>query len=232
MQAFDKIEQAIVSLRSGKPILLFDFPDREAETDLVMLGTEITWGKVDFLRRTAGAPMTVYLPYELASKLNLPLISTASSKLSNLFPLLAQLASGSRHHDALFTFPIDHRNNRTGCSAKESVYTIQRLAHFVDCFERDEASDLMSSFVREFRVPGHIPVIICAKDLLKTRKGHAELAMTIAEMGHLSRILVASEMIDSQTGESMNHENAILFAEEHKLLFIEGEEVYQKWKQL
>lgn len=227
MEAIRKIEQGIASLQAGKPILLFDYPDREAETDLVFLAQGMTPRKVLLLRKVPGAPLTVYLPHELAAALNLPMASTAFAALHNEFPILSELASDRRGHDPSFSFTLDHRENVTGCSAKESAHTIRRLAYYADHYKEHSATDLARSFVKEFKTPGHIPVIICAEGLLHRRNGHAELSMTIVQMGRLSKATVAAEMIHPRTGESMSRRDAIRFGEKRGIVFVEGEEVIQ-----
>ncbi|MEL6694545.1 MAG: 3,4-dihydroxy-2-butanone-4-phosphate synthase, partial [Pseudomonadota bacterium] len=54
-----KFEDAARSLTEGKPILLYDFDDREAETDLIYLAENIDAKAVTDLRLNAGAPLTV-----------------------------------------------------------------------------------------------------------------------------------------------------------------------------
>ena len=58
-----KFEDAARSLSEGKPILLYDFDDREAETDLIYLAENIDEKAVADLRLSAGAPLTVYISW-------------------------------------------------------------------------------------------------------------------------------------------------------------------------
>lgn len=220
-----RVMKSAECLARGKPILLFDFPDREAETDLVFHASQVTHMEVTLLRTMAGAPLTVYLPFEFASKLNLPRISAVFSALSEKYPILSLLASNRQKHDPLFSLTLDARRNFTGCSSQETAYTIRRLAYFVENQTFMEQDELIAKFVAEFKTPGHVPVIVCSKGLLKSRIGHAEMVLALAELGGASKVAVAAEMIDLESGKPLSCEKAISFAKKHDFLFLEGKDV-------
>ena len=66
-----KFEDAARSLTEGKPILLYDFDDREAETDLIYLAENIDEKAGAELRLNAGAPLTVYISWDMGQALGL-----------------------------------------------------------------------------------------------------------------------------------------------------------------
>lgn len=79
-----KFENAARSLSEGKPILLYDFDDREAETDLIYLAENIDEKAVADLRLSAGAPLTVYISWEMGQTLGLDTYLVTCSPLSPL----------------------------------------------------------------------------------------------------------------------------------------------------
>ncbi|MBU4373279.1 MAG: 3,4-dihydroxy-2-butanone-4-phosphate synthase [Euryarchaeota archaeon] len=223
----DKVLQIAKFISQGKPILLFDFAEREAETDLVFYGPYVTHKEVTILRTKAGAPITAYLPFEFASLLNIPRITEVLGALREKYPVLSQLANDRRKHDPLFSFTLDSRKNRTGCSAEETAFTVQRLTFFVENYTVMTQEELRSKFVAEFKIPGHLPVIFCSKDLLKSRIGHAEMVLSLAEVAKVPKIAIASEMINLESGKSLDYEEAILFAKKHEIPFLEGKDVLE-----
>lgn len=221
----DKVVQAARFMAKGKPILLFDFPNREAETDLIFHGLHVTHREITMLRTRAGAPVTAYLPFEFGKALNLPRMTEVFSSVREKYPLLSMIADNRRKHDPLFSFTLDARVNRTGCSSVETAVTVQRLAYFVQNYQSFSPEELKSMFVAEFKTPGHLPVIICSNGLLKSRIGHAEMVLSIAEAAELPKIAVASEMINLKTGKPLKYDEALSFAEENNLVFLEGKDV-------
>jgi len=221
----DKVAHAAESFAKGNPMLLFDFPEREAETDLVFHGSYVTHKEITLLRTKAGAPVTAYLPFEFASLLNLPRITELFYALKEQYPLLSMLASDRRKHDPFFSLTLDSRKNRTGCSAEETAFTVRRLAFFVKNYSMMTPEELKSRFVAEFKTPGHLPVIVCSNGLLRSRIGHAEMVLSLAEIANAPKIAVASEMINLESGKPLSYENAFSFARKHNIIFLEGKDV-------
>ena len=48
-------------LSQRKPICLYDFPDRENETDVLYIGNPVDAQTVNFLRKEVGGPLAIYL---------------------------------------------------------------------------------------------------------------------------------------------------------------------------
>lgn len=85
------------------------------------------------------------------------------------------------------------------------------------------------NFAELFRAPGHIPLIIGSKGLLKERNGHTELIMAFAINQGLFPMVVASEMIDAESGHSTSLEDARKYGEQRGLAFIGGDELMEAY---
>lgn len=218
------IEKQIIS---KKPICLFDFSDREGETDVVYIGQTLTAKDVDFLRRDVGSPLSIYVSGQFLRNLGIfPFSEFIKEKVSN--GPLRKLVESNRGHDPRFAISIDARDNFTGCSPIETAHTINSLFNLVS--RADETSDdkLADTFVENFIAPGHVPVIPSAENLLKERKGHVELSITIAKIFNLPEIVVAGELIDPYSLKSMDQKTAQEFARKHNFPFLTGKDVLNK----
>ena len=218
----NKFESAARSLLEGKPILLYDFDDREAETDLIYLAEKIDEKAVADLRLNAGAPLTVYISWEMGQTLGLETYLDFVSKYADPNSIYGALSEPTPGFDPRFSITLDFRENKTGCSHVETARTIRELC---DLLKNGDAKD----FARRFRAPGHIPLIVGTKGLLKERNGHTELILSFAVNQGLFPMVVASEMIDPETGHSTTYDDARKYGEERGLDFIGGNELMEAY---
>ncbi|RLJ40648.1 3,4-dihydroxy-2-butanone 4-phosphate synthase [Litoreibacter meonggei] len=217
-----KFENAARSLLEGKPILLYDFDDREAETDLIYLAEKIDAKAVADLRLNAGAPLTVYISWQMGQTLGLDTYLDFVSKYADPNSIYRALSEPTPGFDPRFSITLDFRENKTGCSHVETARTVRELC---DLLKEGEAKD----FARLFRAPGHIPLIVGTKGLLKERNGHTELILALALNQGLFPMVVASEMIDAETGHSTTYGNARKYGEQRGLDFIGGNELMEAY---
>ena len=87
--AIDKILQDI---RSGKPVLVYDFDDRERECDLTVASEFVTHDTLRMMRREAGGLVCTTMPYHTAMELGLPFLSDVFWDDSEKYPLLKAMA--------------------------------------------------------------------------------------------------------------------------------------------
>jgi 3,4-dihydroxy 2-butanone 4-phosphate synthase len=215
----DKISQAISDLKSGKPMMLYDFDGREEETDLIFYGPEIDARAVIQLRLEAGAPLSVYVDSYVGEQLGLATFLSFVGGLDGPgFTRLKNLAAPAGGFDPRFALTLDHRSNKTGCTHNETANTIRQLAKLI-------LEERFGEFENEFRSPGHVPLIIGAPGLLQTRTGHTELILRIAQIGGLCPLMVASEILDRYTGQALPLDSAKASAALLGLVFLTGEEV-------
>ena len=88
---------------------------------------------------------------------------------------------------------------------------------------------LREQFRAEFISPGHIPLLYAAPGLLGERKGHTELAVSLARMAGLSESVTVCEML-GDSGGARAPEAARRYAEEHGWPFLEGRTIAEAWR--
>lgn len=227
------IENAIKALQSGQVILLYDFDDREAETDLVV-GAEFTTPKIVYqLRRDAGGLMCVALDPVVCANLGIPYIVDVlkyAGNSGNGFKALESIYEkvGDIPYDTKSSFSlwVNHRKTYTGIPDNDRSLTITKLAEITN----QSLSGKHVNFGAEFRSPGHVPVLRAAPGLLKDRRGQTELSIVLARAAKIIPAMVMCEMLDGETGRSLTKKDAKLYAEKHGLVFVEGHEVEEWFK--
>jgi 3,4-dihydroxy 2-butanone 4-phosphate synthase/GTP cyclohydrolase II len=163
------IEEALVALREGKPVLVADAENRENEGDAIMaaeFATEewIAW----IVRNTSGylcAPMTE----QMANHLELPLMT-----LANQDTLRTQ-----------YTVSVDASSGvTTGISAADRARTLRALA---------DATSTPESLIR----PGHILPLRAHQGGVLARQGHTEATVDLLKLAGLTPVGVIAEMISA-----------------------------------
>jgi 3,4-dihydroxy 2-butanone 4-phosphate synthase len=235
---------AAEALKRGEVVLLYDFDDREGETDLVIGAEFVTAEHVWQLRRDAGGLICVAIDPAACSKLGLPYISdflkfaAASAKGSEgengskddakaaEFVAIDFLCEreGDIPYDSKssFSLSVNHRETFTGITDLDRALTISRLAEVA----RSAMNGGPASFGREFRSPGHVPLLRAAPGLLAERRGQTELSIVFARAAKVAPAVVVCEMLEGRTGRSLSKKEAMRYARELNLVFVEGEEVF------
>ncbi len=203
--AFD---DAVAQLRDGRPILLYDDAGREAETDIVLPAEAVTWEDVRFLRNEAGGLICVAVPYGVAERFDLPLLTEVFDGFD----------SDPDYDDrSSFSISVNHVSTYTGVTDRDRATTIQKLA--------DAVADDAFPFRDEFRAPGHVPLLVAADGGLAERQGHTELAVTLLERAGVTPAAVVCEMLDDESGDALPRDAAERYAERNDLAFLEGSAV-------
>jgi len=92
-------------------------------------------------------------------------------------------------------------------------------------------AELRERFASEFTSPGHVPILYAARGLARERKGHTELAISLARMAGLSESVTVCEML-GDSGGARSLDAARSYAEAHGWVFLEGAtitEAYRSW---
>jgi len=168
------VEQALETLRAGKPVLVFDHRNRENEGDAIMAAQFaspewIAW----MVRHTSGflcAPMSE----SLANKLDLPLMTN----------------NNQDRYRTQYTVSVDAAKDiTTGISAGDRAATLRVLA---DPNARPE--DLIR--------PGHVIPLRAHPDGVFGRPGHTEATVDLLKLAGLVPVGVIAEMV-SKDGSMM-----------------------------
>lgn len=211
----DPIERALSAMRSGKPICVHDFDDREGETDLIYPAAAVEPADVRRLRKDAGGLICVALADEIAEAANLPYLVDAVDH-----PAVEDdtLAYGDR---SSFSFTVNHRDTFTGITDKDRALTIAELGRFAGENPGVDAQ----TFAERFRIPGHVHLLRAAPGLLADRRGHTELGIALAREAGLEPAVVVCEMLDDESDGAMPPERAREYAVAHGLPFLVGEQI-------
>lgn len=223
-------DDAVSALRSGKIILLYDFDDRERETDLVMAAEFVTPRHIFQLRRDAGGLICVAIDPMASSRLGIPyfidvLQCAGRSGNGNGFAAIESICerAGDIPYDSKSSFSlwVNHRKTFTGITDIDRAMTITRLAEVT----KQSLSSSCVNLGAEFRSPGHVPLLRAAPNLLKDRRGQTELSIVLARAAKVTPAMVMCEMLDGITGKALSKDDAVKYAKVHGLAFIEGRDV-------
>lgn len=214
----------------GEPILVYDAPDREGETDLMFLSGQATPELLRLLRRDGGGLVCAAISQELRSRLGLPYAEELLREGVGRYPALADLGRYRPRYDhrSAFGITINHRENFTGVTDNDRARTLRALGTIVGAAGRIGDRELVGRFTAEFCSPGHIPLLYAAPGLVSERKGHTELSISIARMAGLAESVTVCEML-GDSGGPRGPEAAERYAEQHGYLFVEGRSIVEAW---
>ncbi|MCI4348766.1 MAG: 3,4-dihydroxy-2-butanone-4-phosphate synthase [Thermoplasmata archaeon] len=227
------VQAAVDALARGEPVLIFDAVDRERETDLVFLSSMATPELVRLARQDAGGLICTAISNELRTRIGLPYFAELLELGEARFRVLATVRAHRPRYDRRSSFGItlNHVSTYTGVPDNDRARTIRAIGELA----RDAASltdaELAERFAREFSSPGHVPLLYAAPSLLRERKGHTELAISLARMGSLAESVTVCEML-GDSGGARGPEAARHFAAERGWSFLEGRtiaEEFDRW---
>ncbi|MDD1724107.1 MAG: 3,4-dihydroxy-2-butanone-4-phosphate synthase [Methanospirillum sp.] len=215
---------AYSALRQGEMVLLYDFDDRERETDLAIRSDMITTRDICLMRNEAGGLICTAIPFLAARKLGLPF---ARDVLRNcaMVEKLGDIPYDPSNNSS-FSLWVNHRDTFTGITDRDRTRTVTAIAEVV----QDTLGGRQTSFKDQFRTPGHMPILIAAENLLSQRHGQTELSIAMAEMAGINPTITICEMLDDESGYALSKEDAMRYAHRHNLAFIEGSEVLDRWE--
>jgi 3,4-dihydroxy 2-butanone 4-phosphate synthase len=221
------------SLAHGEPVLIFDAPDREGETDLVFLSEKSTPELIRLARQDAGGLICTAYSDELRVRLGLPFASDLLQLGADRYPILGSLARHQLRYDqrSAFGITVNHRTNFTGVPDNDRSVTIRALGELARDAPALSDDSLRTRFAAEFTSPGHVSLLYSAPGLVRERKGHTELAISLARLAGLSESVTVCEML-GDSGGPRSPEAARRYADDHGWVFLEGRtiaEAVTKW---
>jgi 3,4-dihydroxy 2-butanone 4-phosphate synthase len=219
------------ALAHGEPILLYDAPDREGETDLVILSEHATPELIRLLRHDAGGLLCTAISADLKDRLGLPYLDQMLELATPEYPILSGLRRHTLRYDrrGAFGITVNHTANFTGIPDNDRATTIRSIGALARDAGRLADPPLRARFQREFASPGHVPLLYSAPRLLDERKGHTELAISLARMVGLSESATVCEML-GDSGGPRSPDAAEEYANAHGWVFLEGRSVVDAWR--
>jgi 3,4-dihydroxy 2-butanone 4-phosphate synthase len=218
------------ALAQGEPVLIYDAAEREAETDLVFLSERATPELVRLARRDAGGLVCTAISEELRRRLDLPFYSELLALAGREYPTVAGLSEKPRYdRRSAFGITINHRQNYTGAPDNDRALTIRTVGELAAAAPHLPDEELRARFRASFVSPGHVFLLYSAPSLLAERKGHTELAVSLARMAGLSESATVCEML-GDSGGAREPEAARRYADSHGWRFLEGRSIVEAWR--
>lgn len=207
------LEKAVLALRKGKPIVVFDSQKREREADIMVHAKFASAKTLCMLRKDAGGLVCLATDMKTAKKLGLPFLSDVYGKIG--LGKLAYLKTKYGDKPA-FSIAINHKGTYTGitdCDRALSAGEFAKIAAKKTGGKRE--------FAQNFRAPGHLQLLI-GRDL-RERKGHTEIGVRLCGLAGLAPAILMCEMLGE--GKALAFGKAKKYAKERGLAFIEGKDV-------
>ncbi|MFB5599411.1 MAG: 3,4-dihydroxy-2-butanone-4-phosphate synthase [Nitrososphaeraceae archaeon] len=217
------IDEAIFALRRGKFVLVHDDKNRENEIDMIVAGENATPKHIATMRNDAGGLLCLAIDGLISKKLGLLYLHDLFNSIPNTNNLFPAMTNGrSPYGDKpSFSISVNHRQTYTGITDNDRALTISMLASV--CKNIDNGG--ISEFIRTFRTPGHVPLLIAAPGLLKERFGHTELAIYLAKLAGMTPTVAICEMLDSKTFNSLSIKEATKYAEKANIPLLESKQI-------
>ncbi|RLF08975.1 MAG: 3,4-dihydroxy-2-butanone-4-phosphate synthase, partial [Thermoprotei archaeon] len=125
-----------------------------------------------------------------------------------------------------FSLWVNHKDTFTGVTDRDRALTIRKIGEAVE----KSLNGGKFNFFNEFISPGHVALLRAADGLIYERKGHTELSIALAEMAGITPAVAICEMLDEKTGGALSKLDAMRYAEENKIPFVEGIEIVKAYK--
>lgn len=165
--ALSSIEEALESLRAGRPVIVADDEDRENEGDIILSAELATPEWLAWTVRWSSGYLCAPMPAEWADRLDLP-------------PMVAHNEDA---RGTAYTVSVDAADRvTTGISAADRAHTLNVLA--------DPAST-PTSVIR----PGHILPLRAVDGGVRERGGHTEAAVDLMRLAGLQPVGVIGEVV-------------------------------------
>ncbi|ACL17787.1 3,4-dihydroxy-2-butanone-4-phosphate synthase [Methanosphaerula palustris] len=215
------IDDALNALRDGKMILLYDFADREGETDFAICADVVTPQHILQMRKDGGGLICTAIDPVAAKLLHLP-FATDLLQATGVVEQDGEIPYDRSNHSS-FSIWVNHKKTFTGIPDRDRALTISSIGAQVKKVLAGEPD----TFHAEFRTPGHVALLRAADDLLAQRCGQTELSVTLARMAGVTPAIAICEMLDDETGLALKKDDAIRYAQDHGLVFVEGKDVFE-----
>lgn len=213
------LETGIQSLKRGEFVLLFDSAGRENEIDLVVAAEFVTPEHVARMRQHAGGLLCIAMDNDLGSALGLRYMHDILAETSTDKEMIMGLAPyGDK---PTFSIYVNHYQTYTGITDQDRSLTIREMAKIFD------VDNKRKKFVSSFKTPGHVPLLIAAKDLLTSRQGHTEMSVYLTKLAGLKPVTAICEMMDAETYTALSLDKAKKYARQNAIPLIDGKELLE-----
>jgi 3,4-dihydroxy 2-butanone 4-phosphate synthase len=217
------LAEAIAALESGRFVMVHDSSSRENEIDMVVAAERITPQHIATMRTEAGGLICLAVANEIAAKLGLPYMHDMMRSLGRENPAFLKLVEGRAAYGDMpsFSISLNHRETFTGITDWDRALTISKMAAVC----RNIHSGGVQDFERNFRSPGHVPILIASKGLLSERLGHTELCIHLAKLANIVPAVAICEMMDSTTYRALSIDKALEYSRKAGIPMVEANQL-------
>lgn len=223
------MDRALEEIRAGRFVLVFDFDDRERESDLTVASESVTWEHIRTMRKEAGGLVCTTTPYSVAKDIGLPFMADVYWGGRGEYPVLGDMAPNDIPYDntkSSFGLTINHRKTYTGITDRDRALTISEYARTI--FQDKPGREIEVELGKNFRAPGHVHLLNTSSRILRDRFGHTELCTALMYLAGVKPSATICEMLGDDGGSRPKGE-VLDFAERNGIPFVTGEEVKTAW---
>ena len=186
--ALSSIDEILIDMKAGKPVIIVDDEDRENEGDVIIAAEMASPENINFLAREARGLICLPMEEAMIKRLGLELMGRGDNT----------------HHRTAFTVSIEAKEGvTTGISAADRSRTILTAI--------DPASG-----PQDIATPGHVFPLIAREGGVLVRAGHTEAAVDLARMAGFSGAGVICEIMNDD-GTMARLPDLLIFAQKHGL---------------
>ena len=191
------VEQALETLKAGKPVLVVDHRNRENEGDAIMAAQFASPEWISWMVKHTSGFICAPMAESLANRLELPLMTN----------------NNQDRYRTQYTVSVDAAAGvTTGISAADRATTLRILA----------APDSKPEHLIR---PGHVIPLRAHPDGVFGRQGHTEATVDLLKLAGLVPVGVIAEMV-SENGEMMRLPELLTVGEKEKLPVISIEQIF------
>ena len=214
---------AITALKAGEFVLVHDDKGRENEIDMLVAAEHAKPHHIATMRNDAGGLVCLAIANEITMMLGLVYMHDMIASMGNVNPIFSKLTEGKAAYGdkPSFSISVNHRSTYTGITDQDRALTISKMAEICKNIE----SGGVETFAKNFRAPGHVPILIASKHLLHDRMGHTELCVYLAKLAGIIPAVAICEMMDSKTHRALSIDAAQEYAAKFNIPMIDASEL-------
>ena len=191
------VEQALETLKAGKPVLVVDHRNRENEGDAIMAAQFASPEWIAWMVKHTSGFLCAPMAESLANRLELPLMTN----------------NNQDRYRTQYTVSVDAAEGvTTGISAADRAKTLRVLAS-------------LDSEPEHLIRPGHVIPLRAHPDGVFGRPGHTEATVDLLKLAGLVPVGVIAEMV-SENGEMMRLPELLTVGEKENLPVISIEQIF------
>jgi 3,4-dihydroxy 2-butanone 4-phosphate synthase len=213
----------MTALKAGRFVLVHDDKGRENEIDMVVAAEHVKPHHIATMRNDAGGLVCLAIANEITAKLGLVYMHDMIAGMGKVNPIFLKLTEGKAAYGdkPSFSIAVNHRDTYTGITDHDRALTIYKMAEI--CKNIDNGA--VEEFAKNFRAPGHVPILIASKRLLHDRMGHTELCVYLSKLAGIIPAVAICEMMDSTTHRALSIEAAQEYAGKFSIPLIDASEL-------